>query len=101
MPITVPLSCLASDGEDNSNVAPGVGDTVPLSDVTAKVVSVAGGNATIEIQSVNGADCAQDDAEDAADGNDDEEGEGEMPKDKAGAALLILARKQDKKNGLA
>ena len=88
--ITVPKSAIEESDDSGEAVSPGVGDTVTLEHVTAKVTAVKGDSYELEVQSVNGCDCGEGDMGESEGGG--------MPKD--GAALLLLAKKEDKKNGL-
>ena len=87
--ITIPKSAVTESDDGGESVAPAVGDTVNLSNVTAKVVGEDGDNFKVEVQSVNGCDCGEGEMDDAGE---------EAPKD--GDALLLLAKKEDKKNGM-
>ncbi len=52
--ISIPVEALSTDAEDNSNVAPEIGDEVTLPEVKARVKKIEEGEAYVEILSVGG-----------------------------------------------
>ncbi len=103
--MTVPLSAVSETDDAGASISPSVGDMVDLGKAQAKVVSIDGDTASLEVESVNGQKCMGADAEDAEDGAD-EAPEGiedavALAGDKAMAAKLFAkASRSDTRKGL-